>query len=422
MFSLLYNCILLLLVGISLPKLLWQWCVRGKYRGSLKARLGISLPTFTPKKGQKVIWLHTVSMGETRAIIPLFRQIKQKFPEAAVVISTTTETGQEEAKRSMPDADVHFFLPLDFSWNIRRLMDRIEPTRLILCESDFWYNLLNSAKKLGAHIALVNGKVSERSCRRFRRFRFFTRKLFGNFDTLCVQSEPYRGRFLSMGIDPQKIFVTGNLKLDSPAKKMQEGELQALRNSLHLKTSDRILTIGSTHAPEEEQLLSSLQAVLNKIPDLKVLLVPRHPERFEEVAHLLQQIGIPFGRFSAMPPQETRLILIDTMGKLNSCYQLAETAIVGGSYTTKVGGHNIFEPVVFGVPVIFGPHMHSQPDLKQIVLDAGAGKQVPMEHLAETLIELLENRPVYNSCVDACNILAESIQGSTQRTFSFLFK
>ncbi len=422
MFSLLYNCILILLVFVSLPKLLWQWCAHGKYRGSLKARLGISIPTLIQTKGQEVVWIHTVSMGETRAIIPLFRQIKQKFPDGAIVISTTTETGQEEAKRSMPDADAHFFLPLDFSWNIRRLMDRIQPTRLILCESDFWYNLLNGAKKQGADIALVNGKVSERSCRRFGTFRFFTRKLFGNFDTLCVQSESYRDRFLSMGIDPQKIFVTGNLKLDSPAMKMQEEELEALRNSLHLKTSDRILAIGSTHSPEEEQILSALQAVWNKIPHLKVLLVPRHPERFDEVAHLLQQTGIPFSRFSAMTPQVTRLILIDTMGMLNACYQLAETAIVGGSYTPKVGGHNIFEPVVFGVPVIFGPHMESQPDLKQIVLDAKAGKQVFMGHLAQTLIELLENPPVYNSCVDACNSLAKSIQGSTQRTFSLLFK
>ena len=421
MFSLLYNLILLLLAVALLPKLLWQRWTRGKYRGTLKARLGISLPSFVPKKGEELIWIHTVSVGETRAIIPLFRLIKKNFPEAVIVISTTTETGQEEAKRSVPEANAHFLLPLDFSWAIRRLVKRLNPTRLILCESDFWYHLLTITKKQGAYVALVNGKVSERSSQRFQKFRFFTSRLFSNFDILCIQSERYRDCFLSMGVDPQKIHVTGNLKFDSSAKMMQEGEREAFKSSLHLSANDRILVVGSTHAPEEEQILSSLHDVWNKIPNLKVLLVPRHPERFDQVANLIHEKEIPFSRFSKMSNQEARVILIDAMGKLNQCYQIAEIAIVSGSYTAKVGGHNIFEPVVFDVPVIFGPHMHSQPDLKKIVLDAGAGKQVSMEQLAQTITELLETPDLYHQYTTACHRLAKSIQGSTERTFSHLF-
>ncbi len=421
MFSFLYNFILLLLAIASLPRLLWQCWTRGKYRGSFKARLGISLPAFTPKKDQEVIWIHTVSMGETRAVIPLFRQIKQNFPHAAVVISTTTETGQEEAKRSMAEADAIFFLPLDFSWVVRRLIKGIQPSKLILCESDFWYHFLTIAKEHGAKIALINGKVSERSCRRFRAFRFFTRRLFANFDLLCLQSERYRPRFLSMDVDPNKIFVTGNLKLDSPMKQMPEGEREAFKHSLQLSAKDRVLVVGSTHAPEEEQILSILQAVWKKIPNLKVLLVPRHPERFNEVAHLIQEKAINFSRFSKMENKDVRLILVDAMGKLNQCYQLAEIAIVAGSYTSKVGGHNIFEPIVFGVPVIFGPHMHSQPDLKEIVLDAKAGSQVDMAQLAQTLTEFLENSALHRQYADACGHLAKAVQGSTIRTYFHLF-
>src|SRR5579862_10058779 len=188
MFSLIYNLALFLLAIIALPKLLWQCIMHGKYRQSLKGRLGITLPNFTPIQGKEVIWIHAVSMGETRAVIPLDRKIQQAYPNVSIVISTTSETGHAEAKRSMAQADAHFILPIDFSWTIRRLLKHLQPSRLILCESDFWYHLLQKSKEKGVRIDLINGKVSERSCRRFQKFGFFTRKLFTHFDHLCVQS------------------------------------------------------------------------------------------------------------------------------------------------------------------------------------------------------------------------------------------
>jgi 3-deoxy-D-manno-octulosonic-acid transferase len=421
MFSLFYNFGLLLLAIIMLPKLLWQWCVHGKYRQSLKARLGISLPSFTPEKGQEVIWIHAVSMGETRAVIPLFRKIREIYPDSAILISTTTETGHAEAKRSIPEANAHFFLPVDFSWIIRRVFKQLQPTRLILCESDFWYHLLKIAKERGVKISLVNGKISELSCRRFKGFPFFTRKLFVHFDLFCVQSERYRDRFISLGIPNEKIFVTGNLKFDSPIKKMKVSEGAAFKESLGIGPNNRVLVVGSTHAPEEDWILSSLSSVWKKIPDLKVLLVPRHPERFNEVAYLIQQKDIAYRRLSEKKKENERLILIDAMGKLNQCYQIADVAIVGGSYTSQIGGHNIFEPIVFGVPVLFGPYMHSQPDLEEIVLTSGSGKQVNIEQLSENLIEILEEPDIRYQYVDACHRLAQSIQGTTEHTFSYLF-
>lgn len=421
MFSLVYNFSLLLLALLMLPKLLWQWCVRGKYRQSLKTRLGISLPSFTPKKGQEVIWIHAVSVGETRAVIPLFRSIRAAYPNSAILISSTTETGRAEAMRSMPEADVHFFLPFDFSWTIRRLILQFKPTRLILCESDFWYHLLKIAKEKGAKVHLVNGKVSKRSCQRFKTFSFFTRKLFAHFDCLCLQSERYRERFSSMGIPNEKIHVTGNLKFDLQEKKMETSEKTTFKESLGITPSDRILVVGSTHAPEEDRILSVLSSVWKKIPDLKVILVPRHPERFNEVAHLLAQKAMAFCRFSEKRNAGERLILIDRMGKLNSCYQIADIAIVGGSYTSHVGGHNIFEPIAFGVPVFFGPHMHSQPDLEEIVLTSGSGKQVNIEQLYGNLIEVLEKPEIRHQYIHACHHLAQSVKGATERTFAHLF-
>ena len=173
MFSFFYDLTLLLFALVSLPKWLWQWLVLRKHRESLSARLGLSLPSFTSQKGQAVIWVHSVSMGETRAVVPLYHKLRAAYPQAAIVISTTTETGNAEARRSMPGASAYFFLPLDFSWIIRRLVKCIRPTMLIMCESDFWYHLLHTAKNSGAHIALVNGKVSERSCNRFQKSVIF---------------------------------------------------------------------------------------------------------------------------------------------------------------------------------------------------------------------------------------------------------
>ncbi len=422
MFSFLYDLSLFVFALLILPKLLWQWFVLGKYRESLSARLGIALPSFTPKKGQEVIWIHAVSMGETRAVISLFRMIRQAYPEAAVVISTTTETGNAEAKRSMPDADAHFFLPLDFSWAIRRVLDRICPTTLILCESDFWYHLLKTSKERGVKIALVNGKVSERSCSRFRKVPSFTRRIFSNFDILCVQSERYRQRFISMGVPAEKLIATGNLKFDAPAKKMDPIELQTLRETLKIAQGEPVLVLGSTHAQEEDWLLSALDSVWKKIPNLKVLLVPRHPERFNEVAHLIKEKGLTCRRFSEKRNSTDRLVLIDAMGLLNQCYQIANVAIVGGSYVSHVGGHNIFEPVLYGVPVFFGPHMHSQPDLKELILTAKAGKEVKIEELPAALTEILEVPSVHNSYAEACNRLAESVQGAALRTFEHIFR
>lgn len=419
MFSVFYDLGLFLIALFALPKLLWQWWVLGKYRESLSARLGFTLPSFSPKPGQEVIWIHAVSMGETRAVIPLFRLIREAFPNAAVVLSTTTETGHAEAKRSMPEAEAHFFLTLDFSWIIKKLFNRIRPTTLILCESDFWHHLLSIAKKRKAQVALVNGKISERSCNRFRKFPFLSQRIFPHFDTLCVQNDTYRDRFLSMGIPSEKLFTTGNLKFDAPVKKMDDSQLKPFRDALRIAPTDRVLVIGSTHAKEEDWLLSVISCVWETIPNLKVLLVPRHPERFNEVFQLVKEKGFSCSRYTAM--NDEKLILIDTMGLLNQCYQISDIAIVGGSFVTHVGGHNIFEPVLLNVPVFFGPHMQGQPELKDLILNAHAGRELSIEELPSALIEILENSQVHSQYVEACKRLAHSVQGSSKRTFSHIF-
>jgi 3-deoxy-D-manno-octulosonic-acid transferase len=393
-----YNCALLLLSVFYLPKWLRQRKVKK--------------PDFTFIKSGPRIWIHSISLGETKAVHPLIRQLKLAHPDVTILVSTITDTGYEESKKL--GADFIFYLPLDFSWTIRKLMNRIKPDLLILMEGDFWFNLITLAPR----VALINGRISEKSLSRFQKVPFFSRPLFHKIEILCVQSELFRRRFLALGIDPRRITVTGNLKFDQSFPPIDKTKW---RHDLGLLPTDRVLTIGSTHDPEEELLLTALAPLLQKFPKLKILLVPRHPERFPDVAALLEQKGIDFNRFSS--PQKDpnpRVILVDAMGVLSACYHLSELAIVGGSFITRLGGHNIFEPAALGVPVLFGPSMYSQKDLVDLVLSAGAGCQVTLVNMASVVDSLLSDPDVAMS--QAGLKLASQVHGSTTRTLQALEK
>ena len=424
MFSFFYNCILFLIGLVALPQLLWQWLRYGKYRATLSQRLGLNLSKLPSQKKGKVFWIHACSLGETKAAVPLYNLMRQSYPEATFVISNTTETGHAEAKKSMPQASTHFFLPLDFSFQVKKVVERVQPDLLILIESDFWYHLLHYAKKAGAKIALVNGKMSERSAKRFALFSFFARRLFSHFDCLCVQNATYKEVFLRFDIPSTKLHVTGNIKFDHLPPTLTQEQLALHKKELGILPTDRVVVIGSTHDREEEWLLSALDKVWQKIPQLKVLLVPRHPERFPLVAACLQSRGlshISYTQRSQMRGDE-RVVLIDTMGFLNKAYQLGEVAIVGGSFVDGIGGHNVFEPAACGVPVLFGPYMADQAPIVDLVLKAKAGMQLTLDALAQTLLELLEHPEQQLPLRNAGLRLAQEAQGATLRSWQAIQK
>ncbi len=413
----LYNFALLLLVLVSLPKWIWEAILYKKHRQSFLDKLGFNLPALSfkaPHSSGPRIWVHSISVGETKAAAPLIKRLREKYPSASIVISTVSETGQEEARRSIKEADCYFFLPMDFSWTIRKLMRRIEPDLLILVEGDFWFNLIDLAPR----VALVNGRISEKSLSRFCKVPFFSKKLFGKIELLCVQSRRFLTRFIQLGVDPKRIIVTGNLKFDQSFTAIDKAKW---REDLGISLSDRVLTIGSTHEPEEELLLDALSPLFQKIPELKFLVVPRHPERFPYVAALLEKKGIDFNRYTdPIKNKHKRITLVDAMGVLSACYQLSELAIVGGSFITRLGGHNIFEPAALGIPVLFGPSMYSQKDLVELVMHAGAGRQVTLDSIASAVQELLSSPS--RAMHEAGLKLADEVHGSTTRTLEALSK
>ncbi len=415
----LYEIVLVIFGLLMLPKYLYQVVVKHKYRNSFLNRFGSRFPII--QKGERtLVWIHAVSLGETKAITPLVKSLRRELGNPIIVFSTTTETGHVEACRTV-DADHHVYLPLDFGWVIRPIIRRTAPNLVVLCESDFWYNFLSASKECGAKIALVNGKVSSRSFKRFLKFPFVAESLFSPIDLFCVQSQLYGKRFESLGVPEEKIKVTGNIKLDGDYPKLSDQELQAWRMELGILPSDPVVVIGSTHNPEESLLMVEMEKVWAEFPNLKVIFVPRHPERFNEVAALLQKGKMGVRRLSQKGDQQGEsVILVDAMGQLRKCYQLADVAIVAGSYTEKVGGHNILEPCWYGVPVIFGPHMYGQPDFVDLITEYQAGMQVSLENVAETVIDLLKDDSKHKVLSDGGFRLSSSVQGATKRTLDLL--
>lgn len=410
-----YNFFLFLLGICTIPKILWQVCVKSKPHIYLYQKLGLSLPDIKPSP--LVIWIHAVSMGETRSIIPLYHKMRTSHPEATFIISSTTETGHHEAKRSLKGAAAYFFLPFDLF--IKKAVKTYQPHLLILVEGDYWANLINETKKQG-HIVVVSGKISERSAKRFHYCPPLARHFFSNIDLFCVQNEAVAERFKTLGVPSNRIAITGNLKLDltiPPASK----ELQQL-----VPQNSRVLVVGSTHEGEEKIILSALQQLKQNIPDLKLttFLVPRHPERFQAVAELLKKEKIPYLLYSKKEQQkgDEQVILMDTMGQLLSCFCLADLAIVGGSFVPDIGGHNIYEPVACGVPVFFGPYLYAQPDLKKRVLEGEAGKEIAAKDLGKQLTNYFQdNQEAVNLRLNAQKV-ADSGHAVTEKTEKAIFR
>ncbi len=416
-----YEMSLWIIALFAMPKFAYNYLVHRKYRKSLLDRFGFNLPDIKNHKAP-IIWIHAVSMGETKAVVSLAREIKRLIPSCAIMISSTTETGHAEAKRSLPFADYHVYLPFDFNGIIKRIVKQVSPKMVILCESDFWYNFLRNSKMQGASIALVNGKISKRSANRFSKAPFFSKRMFNLFNTMCTQNIYYEELLAAAGAPADRLFVTGNLKFDDDYPQLNAEEVKQWRQKLGISPNHIVLTIGSTHNPEEQLFINTLREVWKKVPQLKVIIVPRHPERFKTVGTLLENGRINWIAFTdiARSTGKEQVILIDAMGMLRMCYQLSDLSIVGGSFTDKVGGHNILEPCWYGKPVLFGPHMDTQRELVDLVNQAYAGEQVTEKELQYALERLLLNENQLHKIGQQGLALIRQLKGSTQRTVDAL--
>jgi 3-deoxy-D-manno-octulosonic-acid transferase len=411
-FSFLYGLLISLYALVFMPRFFWKMSKAGLGLKPLLQRFGFGIPK--NEKGIGAFWYHAVSLGETKAIAPLILEIQKQYPGVPTIITSTTDTGYKEAEKLFPKA-IRFFLPLDFKWVLRPIVNFYLPKMIIFSETDLWYHLLQLGKNVHARTAVVSAKISERSQKRFLKYPALANKLFSQVDKILAQNETYLERYLTLGIPPSKLTVTGNLKYDVRYPAYTPEELQELRNRIGLQEGESLIVLASTHAPEEEWLIEKLSPLLATHPKWKVAVVPRHPHRFEEVAKLLPQPRCYSN------PQETssQWILVDTMGQLMKHFAIADVAVVCGSFK-EIGGHNLLEPSVYKVPVLFGPHVFTQFEMEELLLKNKAGEKVILEELPSRITYLLEHPEERQAIGERGAALIASLQGIAKKTWQSL--
>jgi 3-deoxy-D-manno-octulosonic-acid transferase len=374
-----YNLFLILATVLLFPVILFKLLTVPKYRGGITQKLGrLRKGVLKVLQGARPIWVHAVSVGEVMAAHPLLRELKKKYPKQKLILSTVTVTGYYTARRRVPEADAVFFFPFDYPWVVRRVIRGINPLVVLIAETELWPNFFRELKKAGIPSALINGRISDKSYKNYVFFQKFFSLVFSSMDLFCMQSEADAQRIREIGANPEKVIVTGNLKFDQKIPATHA-------TPVTIPSSKKVITAGSTHRGEEGVLLEVFKQLRVKYPELLLILAPRHPERFDEVAGLINTAGYECQRRTRLKGPIKDVLLLDTIGELRDFYALCDIAFVGGSLV-KVGGHNLLEPAAMKKPVVFSRYMFNFKEISEALISAGGGSMV--RDKGELLFEL----------------------------------
>lgn len=409
----LYRVIYIGMFFVYVPKLFYEW-IKGRKTTSWFTCRFCPKPLPPDSSGKPIVWVHAVSVGEVLAAEPLIRELLRK-KACRLVMSVVTMTGMDTILKRLPEVENPLFLPFDFSWVIHRLFSEAHPHCLILSEGDMWPEFLLQAKQKGAHIVIINAKLSERSFRRMIKVQAVGKWLFSPIDLICAQNDLYAKRFHKLISNSTTLSVTGNTKGD--VCKSTLSDVLELKSHLQVQ-NDPILTIASSHAPEEQRLLQALLPVLEEYPSLRVIVVPRHPHRFDAVFEHLSKLKLgPLAKFSCLQKgMNWRILILDQMGLLERVYSLSTLAFICGSFVETVGGHNIIEAAQWGVPCIVGPCMHSQKPLMDIAERMHAVLQLSSYEQASDAVRILLSNTDHRNAQSAASLrLAEYVQGASKR-------
>jgi 3-deoxy-D-manno-octulosonic-acid transferase len=462
----LYSLVLSLLFLVLLPYFVYQAARRGKYSGSFKERMGL-LPASLRGDARETIWVHAVSVGEFLAARPLITRLKSDLPAARIVVSTTTLTGQQLARSQAHLFDAALYFPFDWQFSVRRALAWVNPAVVIILETEMWPNFLRECRKRGVVTVLANGRISPRSFRRYQLLGRPFRSAIEDFSLMVMQSEADAERARQLGAPAGRVRVCGNLKYDQPGdggrgpgvgEETQDASNPhfpapipscEIHHQFALSLSPHLIVAGSTAPGEEEMLLASLREVRRHsgLEDARLLLAPRHPERFDEVARLIARSGFPFVRrsesrgSSASTVQRSgandtelqeadggrapAVILLDTIGELASIYRFAAVVFVGGSLVPR-GGHNIIEPAVFAKPILVGPHTENFRHIVSDFVRADAVVQISAagndlaNRLARELIRLLSDREHARAIGERARDILLKNRGATECTVAMI--
>jgi 3-deoxy-D-manno-octulosonic-acid transferase len=457
---LLLDLIYLLALAALMPWLIWRSVTTGRYRSGLAAKLFGHVNFANPEK-KPVAWFHAVSVGEVNLLATLVPAFHMRHPDWLIVVSATTDTGLAEARQRFAGLTVIPW-PIDFSWAVAAALDAIQPSVIVLTESELWPSFLRAAKHRNIPAIVVNARMSPRSFSRLKRIAALARRwLFGSIARFAVQEQEYADRLRQLGVPVTKLVVTGSVKYDGAMKERNTPNTAMLRKLLACEPSHMsphpptpspggrggedllplsprerglggegalpgdenqpvIWLAGSTHAPEESVVLSVFTQLREKFPHLHLILVPRHPDRFEEVARLVEQSGLPFVRRSRITEplaEMPAVIVLDSVGELGAAWGLADVGFTGGSLDGKRGGQSMIEPAGYGVPCVFGPHVWNFKDAAKRLVEVGGAVMVSdAVGLEIELMKLVADPELRARMGIAARELVHRQQGATART------
>lgn len=423
----LFDSFYVLLLILCSPWLLYRALRRGRYRRGLVAKLlgRVSHPKLMSNARSPCVWFHGVSVGEVHLLRQVVALARQRNPRLRIVVSTSTDTGYDEACRIFADLPVVFW-PLDFSWAVKNALTRVRPDLVVLAEGEIWPNFLRIANQRGVRLALLNGRMSPRSARRFRRVGWLARGLFSRFDVILAQNAEYAEGYRTLG--GRNVVVTGSVKYDGAASDRGSPRTLQMRRLLGIGSDDLVWVAGSTQMPEEQIALDIYRKARERFPNLRLILVPRQKDRFQDVAQRIEAAGLPLLCRSAIaadgvPARASTkpVVLVDTIGELGTVWGLADVAFVGGSLDGQRGGQNMIEPAAYGAAVTFGPHTWNFRETVARLLEVEGAIQIQDAAELETAtLELLSNAGRRLELGQRARAFVLSQQGATEKSVKVL--
>jgi 3-deoxy-D-manno-octulosonic-acid transferase len=412
----LYTGLLYIVIPVVILHLIW----RGFWNRGYWKRWGERFGFFPEPSLRNPIWLHAVSVGEILAAAPLVRALLERYPERSLVVTTTTPTGSERARALFGDKIFHVYVPYDLPGAVRRFLSHVRPEMGVVMETELWPNLFRACSRRCIPLIVANARLSDKSLRGFQRIRPLLRHMLSRIDLIAARGPKDAERFMALGAAADRTRVVGNLKFDTELPTVVQGQARELRQQWG---EDRPVWIaGSTHEDEEAQVLECHAEIRRRHPGALLILVPRHPERFDRVARLCETRGFDTVRRSSGRDcsTETSVLLGDTMGELLLFYAASDVAFVGGSLA-PVGGHNMLEPVSLGVPVVVGPHLHNFEEVSEALFEAGGARRVgDRKELESAVCELLSDAGTRARMAENGSRLIESNRGASRRLLAVI--
>jgi len=415
----LYDLIFLVFAIAYIPYLI----VTRRYHSRLIERLGIFSKTFfNSLEDKEIIWLHAVSVGEVMAASSFIKKFGARFPGYKLLISTVTKTGNSIAAGIKREEDALVYFPLDLSFVISKILNRLKVRLFIVMETEIWPNIITAFYKKKVPIVLMNGRLSERSSKAYKKVIFLLKEIFKKITLFCMRNETDAVRLEALGITHGKIRVTGNMKYDVAGLDAGAGRTN-LKASLGIGEDKKIFIAGSTHRGEDEVILDTYKRLIGEFHGLVLLLAPRHIERVDEIERLVRKAGLKGVRFSSAKQAggTAQVIILDVMGKLKAIFSISDIVFMAGSLFSFYGGHNLLEPAVFKKPILFGPHMSNFKDMAEEFLEEHAAIQVRSAGEIEGICRALLNSPSKRETMgkNAYRII-EKNRGATERNIQLI--